>query len=359
MTTKYITDTTKYILPALIILSVSASLISACKKNSPAPDYNSDKSRLSHLEDSLSQVYNAAIEGNKPGEYNVGAKASLKSSLDLAAQIISGKTFTQESVNNAYNSLFLAGQQFSTQLIQEVSVQYLVAHWKFDGDATDATGNNHNGTLKTGYTGNSAATATDGGTLPQLTADRFGRAGMAYNFNNGALVEVPYAPALNPPSFTISLWVNMTANTSGSYMISMNRWNGYKFNLNGTAIPFLTASTAKGIYDRDAGAVNVSPSVWTHLAASYTDGTMKFYLNGNLVKTWTNTPGSLITLSSPIDLAIGNELPKQYYNLTDNSNSNYFWGASYFVGAIDDIRFYSTTLPDAEVLSIYTIEKSL
>jgi hypothetical protein len=253
----------------------------------------------------------------------------------------------------------LAAQQFGSRLIQEVSAEYLVGHWKFNGNAADSSGHGHDGALRTGYVGASAAAAVDGGELPQSVADRFGRAGMAYSFNNGALVQVPYAAELNPPSFTISLWADMTANTNGSYMISMNRWNGFKFNLNGTAVPFLTVATASTIYDRDAGAVNVATNVWTHLAVSYTDGTMKFYVNGELKKTWTNTPGAAVTLASPVDLSIGNEMPKQYYNLTDNSTPNYFWGASYFIGGMDDIRMYNKVLTDAEVNSIYVIEKDL
>ena len=182
---------------------------------------------------------------------------------------------------------------------------------------------------------------------------------MAYSFNNGAMIQVPYATELNPPSFSISMWVNMTANTANSYMFSLDRWNGFKFNLNGTAVPFLTVSVANTIYDRDAGGGNVPANTWTHLAVSYTDGTMKFYVNGDLLKTWTNTPGAALTLSSPVDLSIGNEMPQQYYNLSDNSNPNYFWGASYFIGSMDDIRFYNTTLTDAEVHSIYINEKTL
>ncbi len=339
-------------------LLLALGLTFACKKNQQAPDYNSDKSRLSQLTDSLMTVYGNSVEGNKPGDYGTGARESLKAALDLAAQVESGK-FTQESVNNAYNNLVLAGRQFSTKQIQEVSAEYLMAFWKFNGNALDSSGHGHDGMLKTGYVGSSVATATDGGTLPQLTTDRFGRANMAYSFNNGALVQVPYSTELNPPAFTISLWAYMTANTSGSYMVSMDRWNGYKFNLNGTAVPFLTVSVPTTIYDRDAGAVNVSPNTWTHLAISYTDGTMKFYMNGDLKKTWTNTPGAALTLSSPVDLSIGNEMPKQFYNITDNTSPNYFYGASFFIGSLDDIRFYNTTLTDAEVLSIYTIEKDL
>lgn len=334
------------------------TLAFACKKNDqPAPDYNSDKSKLTRLTDSLTNVYSTSVEGIKPGNYSVGAREDLKAALDLAGEVEKG-SYTQEQVNNAYNSLLLAGQQFSTKLIQEVSKEYLMAYWKFNGNAADSSGHGHDGVLKTGYVGGNAASAVDGGTLPQLTTDRFGNANMAYSFNNGALIEVPYASELNPPAFTISLWVNMKANTNGSYMISMNRWNGYKFNLNGTAVPFLTVSVASSIYDRDAGAVNVTANTWTHLAVSYTDGAMKFYVNGELKKTWTNTPGAALTLASPVDLSIGNELPKQYYNLTDNSNPNYFWGASYFIGSMDDIRFYNTVLADKDINSIYTIENS-
>ncbi|HEY4208877.1 MAG TPA: LamG domain-containing protein [Puia sp.] len=342
-----------------IFFLLAVTLIFSCKKNDqPAPNYNSDKSKLSQLTDSLTNVYNNTVEGNKPGDYSTGARTSLKAALDLAAQVESGQ-YTQEAVNNAYSNLALAAQQFSSRLIQEVSAEYLVGHWRFNGNAVDSSGHGHDGLLRTGYVGASAAAATDGGTLPQLVADRFGRAGMAYSFNNGALIQVPYAAELNPPSFTISLWVDMTSNTNGSYMISMNRWNGYKFNLNGTAVPFLTVATSSTIYDRDAGSVNVASNTWTQLAVSYTDGTMKFYVNGELKKTWTNTPGGAVTLPSPVDLSIGNEMPKQYYNLTDNTTPNYFWGASYFIGGMDDIRMYNKVLTDAEVNSIYVIEKDL
>src|ERR1700754_714842 len=104
--------TAKNSLPLIATLVGCLVLSIACKKDQPAPDYNADKSRLSQLADSLMQVYNSAVEGNKPGNYSVGAKANLKAALDLADQVETGSTFTQESVNNAYNSLLLAGQQF-------------------------------------------------------------------------------------------------------------------------------------------------------------------------------------------------------------------------------------------------------
>src|SRR6266566_4291716 len=123
-----------------ICLLLAVTLIFSCKKNDqPAPNYNSDKSRLTQLTDSLTNVYNNSVEGNKPGDYSVGARTSLKAVLDLSAQVESGK-FTQEEVNNAYSNLMLAAQQFGTKLIQEVSAEYLVGHWKFNGNAVDSSG---------------------------------------------------------------------------------------------------------------------------------------------------------------------------------------------------------------------------
>jgi len=348
---------TKYFLFIILSAGVCMVLFSACGKKNTPPDYNSDKTTLGKLIDSLTQVFNTTAEGNKPGNYAIGAKTQLKTALDLAGQVKTGK-FTQEDVNNSYNNLLLAAQQFSTKLIQEVSVANLVAFWKFNGNAIDSSGHGNHGTLVTGYTGSSAATAADGGVLPQPVADRFGRAGMAYDFNNAATVEVPYDASLNPQNFTISLWVKRHTTNANNYMMSLNRWNGFKFQLQSNNFLFLTIHADNGYHDVDDAPGTIPQDVWTHAAVSYTSGTMKFYINGDLVKT-VAVSGVPLTLTSPVNLAIGNELPKSAYNLADPNDPNYFYGASFFIGSLDDIRLYNTALTDAEILSIYTIEQSL
>ena len=70
--------------------------------------------------------------------------------------------------------------------------------------------------------------------LPALTADRFGRAGMAYHFDNGGNVEIPYTAALNPTanddqSLEQKSTAGRTINTDTYTLFAMNRWNGYKF----------------------------------------------------------------------------------------------------------------------------------
>ncbi|HLZ86053.1 MAG TPA: hypothetical protein VKQ52_02380, partial [Puia sp.] len=190
----------------ILYLAFAGGLLAAtasCKKNSGSPaTYTTDKTVLNAVIDSLTNVFNHSVEGTKPGTYSVGAREALDSAIGLAREVSSSNAFTQQQVNNAVNSLRNAGVDFSNHLLQQVSAANLVAYWTFSGNAKDSSGNGHNGTLQTGWTGSSATTAVDGGTLPVLVADRFDRAGMAYYFNNGATIDVPYSGALNPQSFT-------------------------------------------------------------------------------------------------------------------------------------------------------------
>jgi len=350
------------ILQSILFPAIAGILLMAavsCKKSSGKPNYNTDKTALNTAIDSLTKVYNNAVEGSKPGTYAVGAKEALDSAIQLAKQVSASSTYTQQEVNNALNSLLHMADQFNNQLLQQVSAANLVGYWTFTGSAKDSSGNGHDGTLKTGWVGSSAATATDGGTLPVLVADRFGRANNAYYFNNGANIQVPHSADLNPQSFTILIWVKRDGTNANNYMFSYNRWNGYKFQLQGGNLPFLTVQTSTGYHDVDDGGVAVDgPNVWVHVAVTFTPGTEKFYINGKLIRTAAVT-GTPMSVPANIDLAIGNELPKSVYNLTDTNDPNYFWGADYFMGALDDIRFYNTALTDAQVLSIYTDESSL
>ena len=333
-------------------------LASCSKDDAPAPDYNADKTRLKQVIDSLTNVSGKSVEGSKPGQYVVGAKKALDSVVSLANQVYTGR-YTQQEVNNAIANLMSAGQTFSTKLLQEVSVANLMAFWKFNGNANDSSGHGHHGALVTGLIGSSAAVATDGGVLPQAVADRFGRAGMAYDFNSGATIEVPYSAELNPQNLTISLWVKRHTTNSNNYMVSLNRWNGYKFQLQSNNFPFFTFHDSNnGYHDVDANPGTVPQDIWTQVVLTYTNGSMKFYVNGVLVKT-AAVSGTPITVSPPVNMSIGNELPKSVYNLTDSNNPNYFWGESFLIGSLDDVRIYNTALSAAEVLSIYTQEKSL
>ncbi len=343
----------------VVAIALFTGAIGSCKKNSTPSSYTTNKAALMAAIDSLTAVYNSTQDGTKPGDYAIGARAALDSVIALATEVSQSNAYTQQQVNNAVNNLLAAGAQFSTQLIQQVSSANLMGYWEFNGNPADSSGNGNNGVLQTGWVGISAATAVDGGTLPVLVPDRFGRPNMAYYFNNGATVKVPYNSALNPQTFTILVWLKRDGTNSNNYMVSLDRWNGYKFQLQGGNLPFLTVNTSTGDHDQDDGGTAIdSAGVWRHVAVSYTNGTEKFYIQGKLVKTATVT-GTPLTVSSTINLAIGNELPKENYNLINSSDPNYFYGGDYFMGALDEVRLYNIALTDAQILSIYTDESSL
>ena len=339
----------------LSIFLAGLLVLSSCKKDSNGPaTYNADKSALLSLIDSATNIYNTSVEGKKAGQYAVGSRQPFDSTIQLAVAVSTSNAYPQQDVNNAVESLRRSIVKFKTYLIQDVSPQFLVAYWLFNGNAIDSSGHGHDGTPKAGWVGSNASTAVAGTTLPQLVTDRYGQAGMAYDFNNAAYVEVPYSKDLNPTSFTLTMWIKRHGTNSNNYIVSLDRWNGYKFQLQSANYPFLTVHTGSGYADVDAG-VAVPDETWTQIGVSYTNGTMKFYVNGSLAKTQV-VNGALVTLAEPVPLSIGNELPKDTYDLINSSSDYAFYGANYFIGSIDDIRFYNTVLSDAEVQSIHTQE---
>lgn len=356
------------------LLCGALAVMSSCSKTNDStvtPAVSADKTKLTALLDSTNAVYTAAVEGTKPGTYAAGSKATLKTSIDLATTTKADAAAAQATVNTAEASLRRAAKLFQNSLIQEVSAANLVAQWKFAGNANDATANGNNGALKAGTINGPTSTATVkvaavGTVTPVSVPDRFGRAGQAYEFNNGAYIEVPYKLALNPQAITISAWVKPVDSNPDNYIVSLNRWTGYKFQLQSDRKPFLTVSTtnaANAISDRDAASGIVPANAWSHVVASYVDGTMKFYINGVMVKTWTDVSGTLKAVPQGVPLCIGQQLPNTTFNSvpTGGQAADYFqfYGESYFKGQMDDIRIYNRALTDAEVTSIFTIENTL
>jgi len=341
-----------YICLCSLVLGTLA--ISSCKDDANLPDYASNKTGLSQLADSVNRVYSASVEGNDIGQYPKQARTEFKSAIDLAATVATG-AFTQEEVNNSLASLRRAATAFNARKIEEVAAANLVAKWLFNGNTLDATANGHNGTLMSGIIG-TPASYRDAGTLPVPTTDRFGRDGNAYAFDNGAYVEVPYSEALNPSIISISLWVNVKESSADNYMISLNKWNGFKFQLQTDNFLFMTLKTSSATYDRDSNPGKMAVGKWHHAVVTAGNGAITFYVDGVQTRTETAT-GSAFKLTTPVNLAIGQILPKGILNFSDPESPFYFSGGSYFRGSLDDIRYYNKALNADEVLRIYNNEK--
>ena len=233
----------------------------------------------------------------------------------------------------------------------------LVAYYPFNGNANDASGNGNDGTVSVGH-------ANWGAGTPVLTTDYTGNENNAYYFNEGGYIEVPYSTILNPAAMSLSWFIYMEEQANNDYMISMSRWNCYKVNLQDINRVFFTTKVedpetpGQFIYsDRDHDGDGLVAETWYHLAVSFGNGHMKFYIDGVLVKDWDNVPNtSILDISSdPVNLTFGQDLPTDIY--ADDGVHDVAWGG-FFKGKMDEIRMYNRVLTDAEVLALSEITVS-
>lgn len=346
----------------MVLLAV---LFQACSKDDGPVTPPVDKTRLKARLDSATATYTAAQEGVQVGQYEVGSRAVFKTAIDAATTVNTNAGATQSEVNNAYVNLGQAQTTFASKQVQEIAPANLVLFLKMDGNANDASGKGLNGTLKPGATGVGSWTGWGGTStnLPVATKDRYGNDNRAYSFDKGANIEVPYNSVLNPSKeLTIAAWVRPTKVNESNYIVSLNRWNGYKFQLQSVNKVFMTVKTAPDkIFDRDNESPTLDLNKWYHAAVTYKSGEMVFYINGTPVKTWTDVTGDPFAVKSTINLTIGQDLPTGLYqfnekNDADGNNFHGPWGG-FFTGDIDEVRMYNVVLGGTQIRSIYNAEK--
>ncbi len=344
----------------VMLYSLSLTLIlGSCKKKDP-PTPPADKTALQATVTIAQALYDGTAEGTKPNQYVVGSKAAFLVVLNAAKAVLANPNATQTAVTNANAQLLAAITTYQGNKINEIAAANLIGFWKFNGNSADSSGKGNNGVVTTGH-------VYYGGGIPVLTADRFGRANSAYRFDKGGNVEVPYSTSLNPQQMSISIWLKKstagrTINADTYTMISLNRWNAYKFQLQSANKLFFTMKGVNGTdtayYDRDSETAVLDNNVWYHGVVTYRAGKMDFYVNGDLVKSWTNTPHNPISITgSPINFVIGQDLPTNKY-LTVDGNFQVAWGG-FWTGDMDDVMFYNIALDAPQVLSIYNNQKTL
>lgn len=350
----------KFIKATLIWTLLFGSIFTSCSNKDSTPPPAADKVALRAAIATAQGLVNNTVEGTKPGQYEVGFKAALNTALAASILVEANATATQALVDNTTAQLLAAIAAYQTHLITEIAPANLIGFWKFNGNPNDSSGKGNNGTLTTGH-------ATYGAGNAVLTSDRFGRANKAYNFDHGGNIEVPYNASLNPQEMTVSLWAKKTTlgrtwDPSTYTMVAMNRWNGYKFQLQGGNLTFFTVKVNKAgggtdIWDRDNAGIALGNNVWYHVAVTFKAGEMNFYINGDPVTSWTNTPGTAFTLTTPINFVIGQDLPTNKYLLVDG-DFQVAWGG-FWTGDMDDVMFYNKALTAPQVKSIYNNQVTL
>jgi hypothetical protein len=197
----------------------------------------------------------------------------------------------------------------------------LVAAYGFDEasgtSATDASGRGHTATI-------SGAVWTSGG--------KYGSALAFDGMDDSATVADTSALDLTT-GLTIEAWVRPTALAGWRTVVLKERSSGLSYALYASD----DASRASGFVRRSSDVGVVSPAAlplnsWTHLAVTYDGATLRLYVNGNQVRSRTQT-GAVVTSSNALKIG-----------------GNSVWG-EYFAGLIDDVRIYSKALTVAEIRS--------
>jgi hypothetical protein len=208
----------------------------------------------------------------------------------------------------------------------------LIAHWPFNGNGNDLSGNSRNATL----------------TNLVSTTDRFGNASSAYQFNgvsSYATVADHSALRLGNTDFTINVWVKLNSYNTSIGSILLNKRligvnNGWSWSASGQqSLPAGRLAFGPGGGSIGASGTTVfSLSSW-HMVTSVfnnSNGQLSFYIDGVLDNTSIIlSPNGAVTA----DLHIGN----------DSSTGGYF-----LHGALDDIRMYSRALSVTEIQQLYT-----
>ncbi len=218
----------------------------------------------------------------------------------------------------------------------------LEAYYPFTGNASDATGNGHDGTV-IGAT---------------LTTDRFGNLNSAYLFDGtDDYVSASYSGAFQLSTFTLAAWIRPTRDLSpgSSGAVIAARGEDFFNDHLSTSLQVIgegwgesgTVVSYEDSYDDDhlyATGIFPQPQVWTHVAATRSSsGEVAIYINGNVMGHWLNA-------ASPATVTQALTIGARWYS---PSGSGPYELISFFPGAIDDVAVYGRALSASEVAELY------
>lgn len=262
-------------------------------------------------------------------------------------------TYTQSEVDTLIASL----QSQIDNLLDNtpsptIPTEGLLAYYPFNGNANDESGNDHHGTV-------------NGATLSE---DRNGYDNSAYNFqvsdwdssnNGGDYIYIPHSSEFNFESFTLSAWVYRTsdgASNSPQHLTILRKFEEGYNNPNGESWQFDIAhgtrsegSILKGtiIQQSPSPAINfncatsqtINENEWTNVVMTYTNKTIKTFINGVESCSLTNNNITLNILGTS-GISIG---------MSVQANGN--WGP--FDGSIDEVGIWNRALTEQEVNNLY------
>ncbi len=342
----------------MLVLATTVMTLGSCKKDPVVID--GDHTALNATIAEAQALADAATTSLYPQTAIDNFKATL-----AAVKTSNATVITQVEINNLRTQLTEAMNTFMSQAYGFIDeALYLNAGWHFDeGTGTTATAYSAVKHIATFYKGNT--TIMGAGAMSPSWVDGI-KGGKAIYLNMGAHLEVPYTTSFLPANLTIAVWIKPTELYENNYIVSQNYWNGYKLQTQGGGKPFFTYKKVDGgIVDADNETDNsIKVNQWNHVVITV-DGTskeLKFYVNGTLTKTWTESSKGIGPLTqvlaspSPQPFIIGcvatdAELAANFMEWTTADNFGYF------KGAIDELKIYNIALVEGQIMKLYNDEK--
>jgi hypothetical protein len=213
-----------------------------------------------------------------------------------------------------------------------VNAQNLVAHYAFNSNSNDESGNLNHGIVSGAV----------------LTNDRFGNLNSAYEFDgidDYILVTNSTSLDIFNSNLTVTMWLyndNPSLSDTSYKGISKGGWNtgaGYELLYsnywNDGTLHFTTGSSGNNVFS-----FNNYNNQWIMLTGTYDNATStkKIYING--IEQSSTIQGVDDLSSSANDLYIGRRHPLNSYS-------------GFVKGKIDDIRIYNVALTASEILNLY------
>jgi Concanavalin A-like lectin/glucanases superfamily len=218
----------------------------------------------------------------------------------------------------------------------------LVAYYPFNGNADDASGNGHNGTVNG----------------PVLTADRFGNPNRAYYFNGiSDYITTPLGNTVFGGDFTASVWFNPYGIANGWPTLLEAQDNNVNYAL------FLDiAGTASGVGSAEIG--------WLGAGSTYASASWGWGLNtGRAVPLNTYSQVIITKAGTNVTMYLNGQTAStgtvthaiptsgQFVTIGRADVSTYA-GDWAFRGVLDDIRIYDRALSASEVQELYQYEST-
>jgi len=348
----------------LMLFVSSAMILGSCKKDSTTTPTDGDKTALKALIAESEALVNAATTADYPQAAIDNFKTTLQTVKTASASIL-----TQAQITNLVTQLTEAKKTFASQQYGFIDESlYLNAGWHFDeGTGTTATAFSSGHNVGTFTLGDVAILGAANAKMPTWATGVKG--GKAIYLNGGAHLEVPYSTAFLPVNLSISVWVKPDSLYENNYIISQNYWNGYKLQTQSGGKPYFTYMKSDGvnIIDADNEMDNsITANAWNHIVITL-DGTsklLKFYVNGVLTKTWTETDKidkggigpltqTLTPSAQPFMIGCVATDAEIAANMAWTNASN----LGFFCGIIDELKIYNIALTNGQVGKLYNDEK--